>query len=217
MHSFGFQYFLYGMAACSFMKISLRHALGMFLLAPTFLVAQDGAKYYKVDAITPVGIIVRHAGGVEWVDAPLSDSARRERILSGKDPEVLARIPDMIPDIKQAAPASRFAGNGGNSFVYDGSRAPSAGRLAGVVNSIKSSYAAENTQEVIRHLPGGGSPRELPWEFVANEAGMLLLWFHNTDESDPRNAAISEYIRQQHRPDILLYRLLVRPWLKKEK
>jgi len=195
------------------MKISLRHALGMFLLAPTFLNAQDDAKYYKVEAVTPIGIIVRHAGGVEWVDAPLSDSARRVRILSGKDSEVLARI----PDIKQAAPATRFAVNGGNSFVYDGSRAPSAGRLAGVVNSIKSSYAAENTQEVIRHLPGGGSPRELPWEFVANEAGMLLLWFHNADESAPRNAAISEYIRQQHRPDILLYRLLVRPWLKKEK
>jgi hypothetical protein len=195
------------------MKISLRHALGMFLLAPTFLNAQDDAKYYKVEAVTSVGIIVRHAGGVEWVDAPLSDSARRVRILSGKDSEVLARI----PDIKQAAPATRFAVNGGNSFVYDGSRAPSAGRLGGVVNSIKSSYAAENTQEVIRHLPGGGSPRELPWEFVANEAGMLLLWFHNADESDPRNAAISEYIRQQHRPDILLYRLLVRPWLKKEK
>jgi hypothetical protein len=185
----------------------------MFLLAPSFLNAQDGTKYYKVEAVTPVGIIVRHAGGVEWVDATLSDSARRVRILSGKDSEVLARI----PDTKQAAPATRFAGNGGNSFVYDGSRAPSAGRLAGVVNSIKSSYASENTQEVIRHLPGGGSSRELPWEFVANEAGMLLLWFHNADESDPRNAAISEYIRQQHRPDILLYRLLVRPWLKKEK
>lgn len=70
-------------ASAPLMKISLRHALGILLLAPTFLDAQDGAKYYKVDAVTPDGIVVRHAGGVEWVDAPLSDSARRERILCG--------------------------------------------------------------------------------------------------------------------------------------
>ena len=197
------------------MKISLRHALGILLLAPTCLDAQDGAKYYKVDAVTPDGIVVRHAGGVEWVDAPLSDSARRERILSGKDAEVLAGV----PDVKQAAAAPRSAGNGGNSFVYDGSHAPSPGRSVVVLKSIKSSYAAEKTQEVIRYLPGGGSPRELPWEFVANEVGMLLLWFHNADESDPRDATISEYIRQQHSPEnnALLYRLLVRPWLKKKK
>jgi hypothetical protein len=193
----------------------MRHALGILLLAPTFLDAQDGAKYYKVDTVTPDGIIVRHAGGVEWVDAPLFDSARRERILSGKDPEVLAEI----PDVKQAAPAPRSGGNGGASFVYDGSRAPSPGRSMVVLNSLKSSYAAEKTQEVTRHLPGGGSPRELPWEFVANEVGMLLLWFHNADESDPTDAMISQYIRQQHSPEnnALLYRLLVRPWLKKEK
>jgi len=41
----------------------------------------------------------------------------------------------------------------------------------------------------------------------------------HADESDPTNATISDYIRQQHSPEnnTLLYRLLVRPWLKKEK
>jgi hypothetical protein len=197
------------------MKISLRYALGILLLSPTFLDAQNGTKYYKVDAVTPDGIVVKHAGRVEWVDAPLSDFERRARILSGKDSEVLAGI----SDVKIAEPALRSAGSGGNSFIYDGSRAPSPGRSAVVLNSLKSSYAAEKTQEVIRHLPGAASPRELPWEFVANEVGMLLLWFHHADESDPTNATISDYIRQQHSPEnnILLYRLLVRPWLKKEK
>ena len=45
---------------------------------------------------------------------------------------------------------------------------------------------------------------------------MLALWFHNADESDPRNAEISQYIRQQHSPPVLLYRLLICPWLKKK-
>jgi hypothetical protein len=67
------------------MKISLRYALGILLLSPTFLDAQNGTKYYKVDAVTPDGIVVKHAGRVEWVDAPLSDFERRARILSGKD------------------------------------------------------------------------------------------------------------------------------------
>lgn len=51
---------------------------------------------------------------------------------------------------------------------------------------------------------------------------MLALWFYHADESDPTNATISNYIREQHAPGTavsppaLLYRLLIRPWLKKK-
>jgi len=57
------------------------------------------------------------------------------------------------------------------------------------------------------------------WAFQKSFLNHELLWFHNADESDPTDAEISQYIRQQHSPEnnILLYRLLVRPWLKKKK
>jgi len=203
------------------MKVLLANATlqGILLLASPFLAAQNTANSYKIDAVTPDGIIIRHAGGAEWVDAPLSDPGKRERILSGIAPELLAES----PVVQQVATSPQSGPDGTGSFVYDPSRLSSGGRAAVVLKSIESAYVAEKREEVIRYLPGAASPRELPWEFVSNEIAMLALWFYHADESDPTNATISDYIREQHAPGTavsppaLLYRLLIRPWLKKEK
>lgn len=72
-------------------------------------------------------------------------------------------------------------------------------------------------REATRNIPGIDSRRELPWEFVRNEVAMWLIWFSTTDETVPGNAQTNAYIAEQNTQGMLLYRLLIKPWLRNKK
>lgn len=77
--------------------------------------------------------------------------------------------------------------------------------------------AVQRFREATQNIPGIDSRRELPWEFARNEVAMWLIWFSTTDESVPGNAETNSYIAEQNTQGMLLYRLLIKPWLRNKK
>ncbi len=180
---------------------------------------------YKIDAVFPEGVFVRTGGKTVWLDVPFSQ-ARVRNALTQNQNKVPEAVP--VPDQDNAHPQPRVVAA---TPVPAGGGWPASAKVNGVTfdlraarrtdvamgQSIRIAQQEKVLDEAVRRIPGADSDKELPWEFVRNEAAMWMIWFSTADESVPENARVNEYILKQHFPPMLLYRLLIKPWMPRHK